>query len=137
MSQLEMPDAPPSRSGDGPTQPLTVTLPVQPDTQTTKYVINSPCSPYPLELNSSGSGFQPTGQIAFASTCATTDIVAAKLDTNGAIVGYFLVAGQAITSNGALDYTAKSFTTATNRTYTFNNKPSQLTALNVAPSVPL
>ena len=110
---------------------MTVTLPVQGDTQTTRYSVNSPCSPFPKEFTSSGSGFQPSGLMPFARTCPTTDIVAVAYDANGAVTGYFSVVGQTITADGTLDYSAKSYAQPTNKTYTFTNKPGTLTSIGV------
>jgi hypothetical protein len=110
---------------------MTVTLPVQGDPSITKYTVGSSCTPFPEAFPSTGSGFQPTGPVEFLPTCATADIIATSYNNSGAVVGYFVVAGQTVTANATIDYSSKSYTAPTNRTYTFNNKPGDLYPLAV------
>ncbi len=110
---------------------MTVTLPVQADTQTVRYLVTSTCSPSPRGFTSSGSGSQPSGAMSFDAACTTADILAVKYDVNSGVVGYIFVADQAITANGTLDYSSKSYATPTPRTYTFNNKPQTMASINI------
>lgn len=105
---------------------MNVTLPVQGDPAIARYIVDGSCMEFRASFMSNGSGFQPTGPLSFRAGCTTTDMIAVSLDANKAVVGYFVVTGQAITANGTLDYSTKSYSAPTSRAYTLNNVPADL-----------
>ncbi len=110
---------------------MNFTLPVQSGTEITKYVFNSTCSPAELTLNSTGSGFQPSGQVLFKASCATTDILVVAYNANNDAVGSFFVPDVAITANGQLNFQNKTYAPTTSRTYTYNTATG-LTQIEIA-----
>jgi hypothetical protein len=99
---------------------MNITLPVQGDTETVKYVVSNSCSHNQATFFSTGSGFQPVGPISFNASCTTADIIAVALDDNNNAVGFIYVPDVTVTANGALAYANKSYVTPTNRTYIYN-----------------
>jgi hypothetical protein len=99
---------------------MNITLPVQGDTDTVKYVVGNSCSRNPTTFFSSGSGFQPAGSISFNASCTTADILAVSFDDNNNALGFIYVPDVTVTANGSLAYANKSYATPTNRTYTYN-----------------
>lgn len=114
-------------SDDPPSVTMTVTLPVQANPGTIRYVVDSTCGGR-SGVMSNGSGFQPIILMSFRPGCTTADISAVSLN-GSAVAGYFIVNGETITANGTLDYSMKSYTTPTPRTYTVNNVPNDINTI--------
>jgi hypothetical protein len=101
---------------------MTVTLPVETDPAISYYRVHSPCGE--TNVSGAGSGNTPSGPVYMNGCGTTTDIIVAAYDGNGAVLSYFFVPGQAVSDNGTLDFSAKTFVTGTSRTYTFTNVPN-------------
>ena len=99
---------------------MTVTLPVQSGSEITKYVMDSACSPFHTAYNSSGSGSSPVFSLPFHSTCTNTDVLVAGLNDSDDVVAFFFVPDVTVTANGALNYSSKTYSTPTSRSYTYN-----------------
>ncbi|HUS32382.1 MAG TPA: hypothetical protein VMZ53_27970 [Kofleriaceae bacterium] len=107
---------------DGTAFVMTATLPLETDPAINHYYVHSSCGD--SYLGSAGSGNTPSGNAYFYDCGATTDFLVTAEDGNFNVLSSFFVAGQAVSSGGTLDFSTKTFTAPTARTYTFSNVPN-------------
>ena len=87
------------------------------------YTISTPCG-------SAANVTAPVGAlgafpVSVGLTCGpTTDVLVETRDPNLKLLSSFFVADQAITNNGTVDYSTKTYTAATTRSITLNNNTS-------------
>jgi hypothetical protein len=111
------------------TASMTVTLPVETDPNIVRYEVQTPCGTG--YANSAGSGNVPTTSLNLSRCGANTDFLIIPFDNNNNAISFIYEPNVAVTNQGSLDLTGKSYTATTNRMYTFMNKPAGLATLFV------
>lgn len=108
---------------------MTFTLPTQPESNVGHYEIRTTCGT--TSLQSGGSGSTPMGPIYLNSCGATTDLLVVKYDINSAVMGFIYQPNLVVTDQGTIDLSAATYSAATNRMYTFTNKPAAFAPITV------
>ena len=108
---------------------MTMTLPPQTNSSISFFDVTSTCGGTTLSGTGSG-GSNPSGTMYFYG-CASADILVTAMDGNANPLEYFFVANQAVTNEGALDYTAKTYSGLATRTYTLGNQPANVVDMSV------
>jgi hypothetical protein len=108
---------------------MTLTLPPQTDGNIAHYDIVSSCGGNQIDFSGSG-GSNPTGVVSFYN-CTTTDILVIAKDDTYTPYKFFFVPNQAITADGALDYSGQTLGDLTTRTYDVGDKPTNVFGIDV------
>lgn len=109
---------------------MNITLPPQTNANIAYYDIIHTCDGGSSVSGTGSAGSNPTGQVSFYG-CASADILVVSRDFNSQPLDYFFVANQAITADGTLDYSNKTFSGLSQRTYTLGDQPQNVLAMNV------
>jgi hypothetical protein len=116
--------------GEVPGTSMTVTLPPQTDSNISYYDIAHTCGGTGYVAGTGSGGGTPSDIVSFYA-CTSADILVVAIDGNDEPVNYFFVPNQAITADGTLDYTTKTFSGFATRTYTLGDQPQGVFSLNV------
>lgn len=126
--------SPPALSEPSPTIPTTITIPVDAvnAATVTQYEIESTCSYSTFVAPPTGSGATNTAAaVSFWDGCTAADVVVMALDGTGQPVSSFAIAGQPVTANANIDYTAQTYAASLARTFTLSNNPDPATTIAV------
>jgi hypothetical protein len=107
---------------------VTVTIPFDIADGALSYSLFSTCSNSgmtPIPGPSGSGGGSTVSQQIFLDGCGgTADVMVVGNDSDGQAISYFYVPAQPINDGDTIDYTAKTYTAATQRAYEFDNNPS-------------
>jgi hypothetical protein len=116
--------------GEVPGTSMTVTLPPQTDSNIAYYDIAHTCGGTGYVAGTGSGGGTPSDFVSFYA-CTSADILVVAIDGNDQPLNYFFVPNQAITADGTLDYSTKTFSAFATRTYTLGDQPQGVFSLDV------
>lgn len=104
------------RGGTG--MSVTINGPEDTDPSTASYLFSTPCDS--ASVQSPGSGSSPVASLYLDSDCGTaTDFLVTSLDGSNNVLHYFYVSNETVAAT--IDFTAKTWTAPTTKTYEIDN----------------